>query len=173
MNLNSERLYLKLLSMNELNGNYISWLNDKEVCKYNSHGEVEYTKEMAASFIKALENDKTKEVYAVYLRETNVHIGNISIQQIDAKNKNAEIAFLFGEKEYWGRGYAKEASEILIRRAFKDLSLHRLYFGTNVDNIAMQKLGERLGFVKEGVLKDAQLKNEKFNDIVIYGKIRH
>ena len=43
MKLESKRIFLKPLSEEELNGNYVSWLNDKEVCKFNSHGETEYT----------------------------------------------------------------------------------------------------------------------------------
>lgn len=171
MKLETKRLILKKLSIDELNGNYVKWLNDPEVCKYNSHGEKKYTKEMAEDFIKSLQRDEAKEVYAVYLRENGKHIGNISLQQISHKNRNAEIAYLFGEKEYWGKGYAKEASDKLLDRAFKELELHRIYFGTHIENLPMQKLGKKLGFVKEGVLKDAQFKNGKFNDIVVYGKI--
>lgn len=169
MKSDSERIYLKPLSLDELCGNYVNWLNDKEVCKYNSHGDELYTKEMAIDFISSLQNDKSKEVYAVYLKENNLHIGNISLQKIDFKNKSAEIAYLFGEKEHWHKGYAKEASLILLNRAFTELNLHRIYFGTSIHNTSMQKLGESLGFKKEGILKDAQLKNGKYNDIITYG----
>lgn len=173
MSLDNERIYLKKLSKDELKGNYVSWLNDKEVCKYNSHGEIEYTEQMALEFINSLENDKSKEVYAIYLKENNIHIGNISIQQIDKRNNKAEIAYLFGEKQYWGQGYAKEASKIILKRVFEELNLHRIYFGTHIENIPMQKLGESLGFVQEGIEKDAQFKNGNYNDIVIYGLVKY
>ncbi len=155
--------------MDELDGNYVSWLNDPEVCKYNSHGEQAYTREMAKKFIGSLEGDTAKEVWAVCLKETGLHIGNISLQKIDLMNRSAEIAYLFGEKQCWGKGYAKEASRVLLRRAFRDLKLHRVYFGTNIHNLAMQKLGEDLGFKKEGVLKDAQFKKGEFNHVVMFG----
>jgi RimJ/RimL family protein N-acetyltransferase len=169
MRLDAERIFLKKLSMDELDGNYVTWLNDPEVCRYNSHGEQAYTREMAKKFIGLLEGDDTREVWAVYLKETGLHIGNISLQRIDRKNRNAEIAYLFGEKQYWGKGYAKEASRVLLKHAFGDLKLHRVYFGTNIHNLAMQKLGEGLSFKKEGVLKDAQFKNGSFNDVVMFG----
>ena len=170
MILKSERLVLKPLSFNELETNYINWLNDKEVCKYNSHGDVLYTKEMAKEFISSAINNDTCEVYAVYVKEDNTHIGNISLQEIDYKNKNAEIAYLFGEKGYWGKGYATEATNILIKRA-KDLGLHRIYFGTHIENKGMQKKKKKTGFKYEGCFKDAQFKNGKFNDIDKYGLI--
>ena len=173
MILKTENLILTPLSEKELDGNYVNWLNDKEVCKYNSHGERTYTREMAVDFINSVKNDSTKEVYAVYHAQDNIHIGNISLQQIDKKNQSAEIAFLFGEKGYWGKGYASEAAQELLKRAFNELKLHRIYFGTSQYNIGMQKVGEKLGFQKEGTLKDAQFKNGKFNDIVLYGLVNN
>lgn len=170
MKLENENIFLTLLSTQELNTNYISWLNDKDVCKYNSHGDNEYTYDNAVNFIKSLENNDSKRVYAVYTKFENIHIGNISLQNIDRTNKKAEVALIFGEKQFWNKGYATEALSLLIKIA-KNIKLHRLYFGTHAENIAMQKLGERLGFLKEGVLKDSQLKNGKYNDIVLYGLI--
>lgn len=166
-----ERICLRPLSFKELKGNYVSWLNDFEVCKHNGHGEELYTLEMATEYIKSLKEDKTKMVFAVYLLENDCHIGNISIQNIDLKNKSAEIAFLFGEKQYWGKGYATEAAELIIELMKYDLGLHRAYIGTSVYNIGMQKVSEKLGFNKEGVLKDAQFKNGKYNDMILYSKI--
>jgi RimJ/RimL family protein N-acetyltransferase len=166
------RIFLKRLSFDELEGNYVQWLNDKEVCKYNSHGGTLYTRDMAETFIRTLDNDQSREVYAVYLKDTSIHIGNISLQQIDFHNSKAELAYLFGEKAYWNNGYAQEAGEILLKRAFAVLGLHRVYFGTHVDNLGMRRLGEKLGFLMEGILKEAFFKNGKFYDITLYGKLR-
>lgn len=171
MLLESDNLKLKLLSLDEINGPYVNWLNDKEVCKYNRHGESLYTKEKAKEFIKSVQNNPTCEVWAVYHKNDNIHIGNISLQNIDKENNLAEIAFLFGEKNYWGKGFATEACKLLINRAFQDLNLHRLYFGTHIENIGMQKVGEKNGFKKEGIFKDAQFKNGKYSDVVRYGLI--
>ena len=171
MEIYSKNLTLHIISELELTTNYINWLNDKEVCKYNSHGEQIYTKDMAKNYITSVINNPTCEVWAVYHKKDNVHIGNISLQNIDKINNSAEIAFLFGEKKYWGNGYATEACKLLINRAFKDLKLHRLYFGTHINNLAMQKIGEKTGFQKEGIFKDAQFKNGKYNDVVRYGLI--
>jgi RimJ/RimL family protein N-acetyltransferase len=171
MRCEENHVYLKLLSWEELEGNYIQWLNDKEICKYNSHGDTLYTRDMAEAFIRSLADDVSREVYAVYLIKIGLHIGNISLQQIDLRNKQAEIAYLFGEKEHWNKGYAKNAGEILLKHAFEDLALHRIYFGTHVDNYRMRNLGEKLGFLKEGILKEAFFKDGKYNDIIIYGKL--
>lgn len=172
MTLKTERLVLRPLSVRELDGPYVSWLNDPEVCRYNSHGSTEYTRAQAEDFIRTASTDSSREVYAVYLSDVEEHIGNIALQRIDLANSAAEIAFLFGNRKYWGRGYAVEAGARLLERAYGEMGLHRVYFGTHIENVAMQKVGVKLGFLKEGVLKDAQYKNGHFNDVIIYGKVK-
>ncbi|MDR2766224.1 MAG: GNAT family N-acetyltransferase [Holosporaceae bacterium] len=170
MKLEGKEVFLTPLSINELSGNYISWLNDQEVCRYNSHGEREYTYADAKNFISSLHGDERKEVYAVYVEADRVHIGNVSLQSIDKKNHSAEVAMLFGEIHYWNKGYATESMKLLIERA-KFLQLHRLYFGTHEGNIAMQRLGEKVGFTREGLLRGAQFKDGRYVDVFIYGLI--
>lgn len=69
-------------------------------------------------------------------------------------------------------GYAAEAAEVLIDHAFNRLNLHRLYCGTADNNIRMQKLAEKLGFIKEGIRRQALFKNGAYHDIIEYGKLR-
>lgn len=168
MKLGNERICCVPFSESEITDRYMSWLNNKEVCKYNSHGEELYTKEKALVFLESLKDNEFRKVYAVYALPNRVHIGNISLQQIDLKNRSAEVALLFGEKKFWGQGYATDALKCLLSLG-KELKLHRLYFGTHIDNIAMQKVGIKCGFQQEGILKDAQLKDGRYNDIVMFG----
>ena len=56
-----------------------------------------------------------------------------------------ELAFAFG-KQYWGQGYACEASRAMIRYAFDELNLRRLVNGTGDDNHRSIALHRRLGF---------------------------
>jgi RimJ/RimL family protein N-acetyltransferase len=56
-----------------------------------------------------------------------------------------ELSFAFGER-HWGKGYAFEASQAMIRYAFDDLKLPRLVAGANLENERSRKLQERLGY---------------------------
>jgi len=170
--LTGERVSLRPLQLSDAEGNYVNWLNDKEVCKYNSHGSVLYTKEMAIEYINSVTNSEINLVLAVILKENNTHIGNISLQCISSKNQNAEFAILIGEKECWGKGLSKEAALILIRHGFEALNLHRIYCGTSEYNTGMQKLALSLGMKQEGVRVEAMFKNGEFVDIIEYGILR-
>ncbi len=167
-----EKIYLRALNPEDINGNYINWLNDEEVCKNNSHHIFPYTASQAAQFISNVAGSKSELVLAVILKKDNIHIGNISLQKISNIYQNAEFAILFGEKKYWGKGYAKEAAFLLIRHGFNELNLHRVSCGTFPQNIGMQKLADYLGFKKEGQRIQAIFKEGKFIDIIEYGLLK-
>jgi [ribosomal protein S5]-alanine N-acetyltransferase len=164
-------LYLRFLKIEDANGNYPNWLNDDEVCLYNSHGDILYTKDMAIEYIKSVTNNSTCKVFAICDKQSDKHIGNISLQSISKKNQSAEFAILMGEKMFWGKGFAKEAGLLLIKHGFEDLNLHRIFCGTSSKNIPMQKLAKKLNFIQEGISKDALLKNGHFVDLLHYGLI--
>ena len=160
---------LRILNEKDIEGNYAGWLNDPEITAFNSHGRFPMTVEKLREFVKSAYNSNVALVFAVIDNESNEHIGNISLQSISWIDRNAEIAFLLGEKKYWGKGVMNEAGKLLIEHGFKALNLHRIHCGTSSENLGMQKLAEKLGMEKEGVRKDAMFKNGKYLDIIEYG----
>ncbi len=169
MKLEANNIYLRPLHINDALGDYPSWLNDHEVCRYNSHGDTLYTKEMALSYIQSVQNNPTCNVFAICDKTSDKHIGNISLQAISTKNQSAEFAILLGNKAFWGKGLSKEAGKLLIAYGFNDLNLHRIYCGTSEANTPMQRLALSLGMELEGRRKEALFKNNRFYDVLEYG----
>lgn len=166
--LENEKIGLRHLSVNDIKGGYGAWLNSSEVCKYNSHHKYPVYEEDLRDFVESVKGDRSSIVLAVDEKTSHIHIGNISLQEIDFISRQAEIAFLFGETSYWGKGYATMAAALIISHAFKELGMNRIYFGTAENNIGMQKVGEKLGFRKSGVRRQALYKNGNFWDIYDY-----
>jgi ribosomal-protein-alanine N-acetyltransferase len=169
MKLQGNHIYLRLLEPSDADGNYPNWLNDPDVCRYNSHGEALYTHEMAKAYITSISNNPSIQVFAICETQNNQHIGNISLQQISAKNRSAEFAILIGKVSIYGNGIGFETSSLLFDYGFKTLKLHRIYCGTHSENIGMQKLALKLGMAQEGLRRNALFKNGQFADIVEYG----
>ena len=169
MNFVGKSVYLRPIELSDADGDYPSWLNDPEVCRYNSHGESLYTREMAQSYIKSVMDNPNTAVFAICLRADDRHVGNIALQQISLKNRNAELAILIGDPSVYGSGIGYEAGVLLVEYAFGTLKLHRLYCGTHAENIGMQKLALKLGMREEGRRREALWKNAQFADIVEYG----
>ncbi|MGQ9855323.1 MAG: GNAT family N-acetyltransferase [Fervidobacterium sp.] len=86
-------------------------------------------------------------------------------------NRNAYLTYYVVPK-YRGQGYGKLMLQKAIEFAFEEMNMHRLTAEVYEYNERSIKLLERLGFVKEGVLREAKFHNAKYWDIVIMGLIR-
>lgn len=170
--INGEKIYLRGLSKNDLDGGYLGWLNDADVCQYNSHHIFPYYRENGEEYIRKTLRSRSNLVLAINLKENDLHIGNVSLQKIDYINRSAEFAILIGEKNCWRKGYSKEAAMLILTHGFKELNLQRIYCGTSVDNIGMQRLAASLGMSKEGRRRNAIFKHGVYKDILEFGILR-
>lgn len=157
INLESERLIYKRLSLEHLSLDYLGWLNDSKVNVYlESRGN--YTMDMLKAYI---ENQYKAEVYfwGIHLKDSNKHIGNIKIDPINKETNSGEYGILMGDVSNWGKGYAKEASIRIIDYCFNELELSKVTLGVVADNIAAVKLYEKIGFVTDEVKVDVGIYN--------------
>ena len=83
--------------------------------------------------------------------------------QKDVYQKSAEIGYWIGEP-FWGKGIATKAVELITKYGFDELNLNRIYTGVFEYNIVSMKVLEKNGFQKEGIFKNAVLKNDKVYD---------
>lgn len=161
------QIILRPLRESDIDGDYKFWLNDPDVVKYNSHGRFPKSESDLVSYIKTF-NSNNLIVLAIIEKNSLKHIGNISLQNINWIDRNAEIAFLLGAKDFWGKGIMFEAGNILIKHAFNTLNLHRIYCGTSSKNIGMQKLASKLGMFQEGIKRESLFKDGEYLDIFEY-----
>ena len=108
--------------------------------------------------------------FALSLLETKELIGSITLRRIDEKNGNAELEIWVGVP--WQRqGYGSEALQEVLKFAYEKLNLHRLY-SYHVANLqASDAFMQKLGFVQEGVLRDALCKEGEFLDISLSARL--
>lgn len=79
---------------------------------------------------------------------------------------SAELGYWIAE-EYHGRGYATEASRILIKRAFEDLNIQRIYASYKKENIASKRVLEKLGFSYYDEINNVDYLNRPFREIAM------
>ena len=72
----------------------------------------------------------------------------------------------------WGHGYATEAGRALLQWAFDRLDLNRVQAETDTRNVASARVLEKLGFVREGTLREDCVVNGEVSDSWVYGLIR-
>ena len=96
------------------------------------------------------------ETYAIVLKETGKPVGSIGLHHNDLAEKDdeAELGYWLGAP-YWGRGLAPEASRELLRHAFEDLKLTRVWCGYYDGNEKSKRVQEKLGFRYQWTTEDA------------------
>jgi RimJ/RimL family protein N-acetyltransferase len=82
------------------------------------------------------------------------------------------VSIVLGDKDYWGKGYAKEAMQLLLEHGFFQMNLHRICCGTAADNVTMQNLAISVGMKKEGRRREAAFKTGSYVDIIEYGLLK-
>ena len=98
-------------------------------------------------------------------------IGTATLAGVDEEHRRAELGVAL-RCEWEGRGLATEAVAELARHAFEDLGLHRLTADADPRNAAAIALLERLGFRREGLLREHHRSGDEWQDGMLYGLLR-
>lgn len=97
------------------------------------------------------------ETYAIVLKETGLPIGSIGLHfhsDLADKEDEAELGYWLG-RPYWGRNIVPEAARELLRHAFDDLQLARVWCGYYDGNEKSKRVQEKLGFQYQWTTEDA------------------
>ena len=171
----TDRLILEPFCEKHMTETYRNWFHDPKVTYWNSHGLFPYTTAQMKSFLADI-GSGNRIVLAVLAklpdlhgRSNNIHIGNVSLQSINWINRSAEYAVVIGNKSYWNKGYAAEASQLLFEHGFRKLGLNRIWSGTAITNVGMIKVFKKLWMTQEGRFRQAMFLHGNFIDSVCYG----
>lgn len=144
----------------------VHWINDPANNTY-LHYDLPLEEEKTRAWFATV-CDRTDRYDAV-IEADGVAVGLIGLLGIDRKNRKAELYIAMGESAYKGKGIAKTASLLLLEYAFCTLGLNKVYLYTETANVSAQKLFERVGFRREGLLKHDIIYNGKKVDRLGYG----
>ena len=150
------KLRLKKLKISDVNLEYLSWMNDYEVTKFTEQKFKKHSLLDIKNFVKEKQISKKEFLYGIFIKENShlTHIGNIKIDPVNKRHGLGEYGIMMGDSDEWGKGYAKEASEIVIDHCFRELRLRKITLGVVEDNSAALNLYKKLGFSTEGVYRD-------------------
>ncbi len=165
--LETKNLNLVRLDSSFSSTNYVNWLNDTNVNKYLESGG-DYSIEKLNDYLSEIEKN---DIYfwAITLKHNNKHIGNIKIDPINEKHNTAEYGIMIGDTTEWGKGYAKEATIRVLEECFNKIGLRKITLGYIESNTTAQKLYDKLGFKREGLLIKQVLVDSKYENVVRMG----
>ena len=121
-----------------------------------------YKENDADYFINLTRKEDPIQTFGIEYKGKLSGIISLVIQK-DVYRKSAEIGYWIGEP-FWGSGIATKAIKLITAYGFDKLGLNRIYAGVFEYNIASMTALEKNGYKKEGIFKNAILKNDKICD---------
>lgn len=170
--LEGEIVRFRPLERADMTGNWFGWLNDIEVTRYLAIGDSPNSMEAMENFYSRIRRSGTDVVFAIIHKPTGAHIGNCGLHDISSQHKKARLAVLIGETRFRGLGIGSEATKMLVVFGFNVLELNRIFLNVDIENIRAIKIYEKLGFRREGVLRQDIFKQGAYRDLAVMGLLR-
>ncbi|MCP8615287.1 GNAT family N-acetyltransferase [Salirhabdus salicampi] len=164
----TERIYFRKLEKKDISILH-RWQNDPEVYVNMSDSFDLYSLEDIETFYEKIKDGKN---YIIVEKKTNKEIGRVALPFLNFEQQNTEILIMIGEKDYWGKGYGKEAFQLLLKYIFNELNLHRATLKVFSFNNKAVEMYEKFGFKIEGKLRESLYRNGKWHDIYVMGLLK-
>ena len=99
-------------------------------------------------------------------------VGYVQLALVDRIERRAAVAIMLGDRATWGRGVGRTALRNLADYAFAALDLERVYAEVYGFNYRSQRLMERVGFRREGILRQHELHNGVRQDVHVFDLLK-
>lgn len=97
-------------------------------------------------------------------------VGSLSLHAFDWTNKNVSIGY-FLDEQFQGNGIVIKSVNSITKYALTNLNMHRVEIRCAVNNKKSCAIPEKLGFTKEGIIRDGELIHGKFHDLYLYSML--
>lgn len=142
------------------------YINDRLVSRWLSNVPYPYPRGGYKKWtIKSLKESKNKKRFNFTIHLNKKPIGSIGLSKIDWENKKAMLGYWLARK-YWGQGIMTESVRLVLDFAFNKLKLNRIESFHLKQNKASERVQEKCGLRKEGINRQAVLKDGKFHHLV-------
>jgi RimJ/RimL family protein N-acetyltransferase len=170
--LRGERVFLRPAERAEI-GLLASWMNDAQVMEtLGGRGPIsEVAEEVWFDELQKAQGN-TRWHFVICMRTGARPIGIVALESVDAPNGAAELGIGICEPALWDCGYGTEATQVLLDFGFGELRLHRVYLHVFEGNDRAVHVYERLGFVREGTLREALYRHGRHRDVRLMGMLR-
>lgn len=148
-----------------------AWINDRSLVLFSApyHPVDEFDHR---AWFESLQGRSDVVLFGIRLVESDELIGTCQLCNIHPVHRNSELRIRIGKREAQGLGYGGEALGLLLRHAFCDLNLERVYLWVFASNDRAIRLYESAGFKREGVLRNAAHIDGRYVNLIAMGVLR-
>ena len=144
----------------------LEWMHDQNVVGKMAAEVVKMTLKDCHCFIQRSNEDETITLNRAICTDEDDYLGTVSLKNISYADENAEYAIIM-KSSAMGTGAAKFATMEILRIAFEELKLHKVYLYVKSSNIRAIKFYEKIGFRYEGTFVEHVKNREgKYEDLI-------
>ena len=143
---------IRILEEADVTQPYVNWFANEEVTKYSDNQYKSFSLEGQKTYVREMKKNKSVELYGIFDFQQK-HIGNIVLIGIGSIHNRAEITFVVGEKDYWGKGVATNAVSKICNLAKTKFYLNKVYADCAHLNEGSKSVLLKNGFKLEGIRK--------------------
>lgn len=149
---------------------FVTWMNDPDLSRFlltcrpmTLRAEEEYIDSLAQGERISL---------GIVLRDGDRLIGGAGLHDIDSRCRKATFGILIGPPEERGKGYGTEATRLVVGYAFETLNMNKVCLHVYEYNPRGVRTYEKVGFRREGVLRQETYRDGRYWDTIVMGILR-
>lgn len=168
----TERLILREVTTED-DRDMLEYLSDQDVVKPMGLEPFQTESDVwdEINWYKSIYNEGTGIRWGITLKDSGKVIGSCGFLNMLSKHHRAEIGYELSQ-EHWGKGIASEALEAVVTYGYQHFQLERIEALIEPANFPSQKLVEKQGFKREGLLRHYEFTCGKFDDLYMYSIIK-
>lgn len=167
--LEGERVYLSPMRVEDFDQHY-RWDHDRELVYLDdNYFRPKHYGKAKESFEKRIEADDMMP-FVIVLKATGEVIGLMELYDVDNYERKCYWGIIL-EKPFWRQGIGTEVGTLMLKYVFEELGFRRLKAYTHSGNPGSMAFHEKLGFVREGVLRQEYFFGGEFVDGIDYAML--
>jgi RimJ/RimL family protein N-acetyltransferase len=166
-----ENVYLRALEMTDLE-RCQRWINDPAVHRtldFRTPLSLEQEREWLD---RACRNSFENVHLAICTMADDRHIGTVSLMNGHPVHRRSTFGIMIGETDLHDCGYGTEATRLICRYGFEEMNLNKINLTVMADNPRGVRVYEKVGFVKEGLLREEFFIDGQYRDLIWMGLFR-
>ncbi|MCM1991604.1 GNAT family N-acetyltransferase [Oceanirhabdus seepicola] len=165
--LDGDKIYLRRLDISDIEIYADSGVNmDLESRIFTGTVGV-FTKSQSEKYINSIMSDSSRIDFLIISKEDNSIVGEVVLNDINRNSRNSNIRIAIFEGENFGKGYGTEAMILALDYGFGMFNLHRIDLTVYDFNERGIHVYEKIGFKREGVLRDYLYFNHNYYDAIV------
>jgi len=147
------------------------WINDPTVREYMLH-RPPLNAAREKEWIESLGKSPLEYVFGVVISQEHRLIGTTGLHRLNPVSRSASLGVCIGDRTFQGRGYGREAIQLLLKFGFEELNLNRISLSVFADNWRAIRTYQKVGFCQEGCARQAFYRNGRYQDEYLFAMLR-